>query len=141
MFYDFNKHKRQAATSPPVEMNDLGEKFRQRSNAARKRLSDQMGRSVSCLPIQLQKAVFLTLAGIGVVYCICLILPNSFLRSIDHTVPGILRSHETIQAATPSPKQQAFEQYLDSLERAFVADSIFQSQQTTEDHAENSIHP
>src|SRR5690606_12229657 len=108
---------------------------------ARKRLSDHMGRRVSRFPIQLQKAVFLTMASIGVVYCICLILPNSFLSSIDHTVPGIPQSHETIQAATPSPKQQAFEQYLDSLERAFVADSILQSQQTTEDHAENSIHP
>lgn len=141
MFYDFNKQKRQAATSPSVEMNNLAGKLRRRSHAARKQLSDHMGRRVSRFSIQLQKAVFLTIASIGVVYCICLILPNSFLSSIDHTVPGIPQSHETIRTATPSPKQQAFEQFLDSLERAFVADSIFQSQQTTEDHGENSIHP
>jgi hypothetical protein len=141
MFYDFNKHQRLATSSPSTGIGDLSEKLRQLNYAARKRLSNKMGRTISRLPMRLQKILFLAVAGIGVGYCICLILPNSFLHQGEQSLLKLTSSHQTIQAAVPSPKQQAFEQYLDSLEKAFIADSIFQSQQTIDDHAEKSIHP
>ena len=141
MFYDFNKHKRLAVKSEAVAMDEMVRKYRQRRVAGQRYFARKLGAKVSRLPIRFQRTIFLAALVIGVGYCIHLILPNASRYKVGQSLFGISISHETIQPATPSPKQQAFEQYLDSLERAFVADSIFQSQQTIENHAENSIHP
>ncbi|NIJ52176.1 hypothetical protein FHS68_001332 [Dyadobacter arcticus] len=141
MFYDFNKHKRQITAPLPPTDDDVITRFRQYHKAARQKLADQASARVYRLPLGLQRGIFIIAIGIGIIYCIYLILPNSVLTSANPLLSGIIQSHQTIQAATPSPKQEAFERYLDSLERAFEADSIFQSQQTIDNHAKNSIHP
>lgn len=141
MFYDFNRHKQHAVKSEPVAMDELVRRYNHRRKAGQRHLANQMSARLSRLPIALQRALFFTGLGIGAGYCLYLILPNFFRQQGEQSLSGLTISHQTIQAVAPSPMQKALEQYLDSLEKAFVADSIFQSQQTTKDHAEKSIHP
>lgn len=141
MFYNFNKHKQQAVESKAVPMDELVRRYHERRRVGQRRLAHRISANVSRLPVSLQRAMFFTALGIGAGYCIFLILPNSVSKQVEQSLLGLTSSHQTMQAATPSPKQQAFQNYLDSLERALVADSLFQSQQTIEDHAEKSIHP
>lgn len=141
MFYDFNRQKQHAVKSEPVAMDELVRRYNQHRKAGQRHLANQMSARLSRLPITLQRALFFIGLVIGTGYCIYLILPNSFRQQGKQSLPELTNSHRTIQAVSPSPMQQALEQYLDSLEKAFIADSIFQSQQTTKDHAEKSIHP
>lgn len=142
MFYDFNKHKQQALESGPVTMQELVRRCNERRKIARQRyLAKRRTKNFFRLLSALQQPVFFTALGIGMGYCIFLVLPHSSHDGTQQSLNRLTDSHQTVQTATPSPQHQAFERYLDSLERASVADSIFQSQQTTEDHAENSIHP
>ncbi|WP_439584105.1 hypothetical protein [Dyadobacter bucti] len=122
-------------------MDELVKRYHERRREGQRRLAHHMSANLSRLPVSLQQAMFLTALGIGAGYCILLILPNSFSQLVGHSLLGLTSSHQTIKVATPSPKQQALQNYLDSLERASVTDSLFQSQQTIEDHAEKSIHP
>lgn len=141
MFYDFNKHKRQAIKSEAVAMDEMVRKYHERRTESQRHLARRISAKVSKLSISFQRAIFFAALVVGAGYCIYLILPNSSRHEVKQSFLGLSTSHQTIQAATPSPEQQAFEQYLDSLERAFVADSVFQSQQIIENHAENIIHP
>lgn len=141
MFYNFNRHKQQAAGSKAVPMEELVSRYREHRRACQRRLTGRMIRKIFRVPINLRLPTFLTALGFGAGYCTYLIMPNSFLKQGEHSLAELMGSHQTIHAVMPSPKQQAFQQYLDSLERALVADSLFQSQQTIEDHAQKSIHP
>lgn len=141
MFYNFNRHREQAAESKAVPMEELVRRYREHRRACQRRLTGRMIRKMFRVPVNLRLPIFFTALGFGAAYCINLILPNSFLHQDEHSLAELRGSPQTIHAVAPNPKQQAFQQYLDSLERTFVADSLFQSQQTIEDHAEKSIHP
>jgi len=141
MFYNFNRHKQQAAESKAIPMEELVRRYREHRRACQRRLAGRMIRKMFRVPINLRLPILFTALGFGAGYCINLILPHSFSQQSEHSLAELRGSPQTIDAAAPSPKQQAFQQYLDSLERALVADSLFQSQQTIEDHAEKSIHP
>ncbi|QRR01552.1 hypothetical protein [Dyadobacter sandarakinus] len=141
MFYNFNRHKQQATESKAVPMEELVRKYREHRRECQRRLTSRMIRKMFRVPVSLRLPIFLAALGFGAGYCINLILPHSFLQQSEYLLAELRGSPQTIHAAEPSPKQQAFQQYLDSLERALVADSLFQSQQTIEDHAPKSIHP
>ncbi|MCE7070928.1 hypothetical protein LZG74_11480 [Dyadobacter sp. CY327] len=141
MFYNFNRHKQQAAESKAIPMEELVRRYREHRRVCQRRLTGRMIRKMFRVPVNLRLPIFFTALGFGAGYCINLILPHSFLQQSEYSLAELRRSPQTIHAAASSPKQQAFQQYLDSLERALVADSLFQSQQTIEDHAQKSIHP
>ncbi len=141
MFYNFNRHKQQAAESKAVPMEELVRRYREHRRACQRRLTGRMIRKMFRVPVNLRLPIFFTVLGFGAGYFINLILPNSFLQQGEYSLAELRGSPETIHAVMPSPKQQAFQQYLDSLERVTVADSLFQSQQTSEDHAQKNIHP
>lgn len=141
MFYNFNRHKQQAAESKAVPMEELARRYREHRSACQRRLTGRMIRKMFRVPVNLRLPIFFTVLGFGAGYFINLILPNSFLQQGEYSLAELRGSPETIHAVMPSPKQQAFQQYLDSLERVTVADSLFQSQQTSEDHAQKNIHP
>lgn len=141
MFYNFNRHKQQTGESKAVPMEELVRRYREHRRACQRRLTGRMIRNMFQVPVNLRLPIFFTALGFGAGYCFYLILPHSFLQQDEHSLAELRGSPQTIHAAPPSPKQQAFQQYLDSLERVTVADSLFQSQQTSEDHAQKKIHP
>ncbi|TLV01422.1 hypothetical protein [Dyadobacter luticola] len=141
MFYDFNRHKQQPVHSEAVRMDDLARKYHEHRKACKRRLVGWKIQKMFRIPAAFRLAIFFTALGFGACYCLILVLPTSLTHRDEHSLVELTDTNQTIRAATESPKQQAFQHYLDSLERAFVADSILHSKQTIEDNAENNIHP
>lgn len=88
------------------------------------------------MPVKLQHTLLIALLSGGIGYSFSLILPDYQITALSKVFSNDSRNQKTIKTATPSPRQQAFEAYVDSLEQAHVRDSIYQSQQTVKDYAE-----
>ncbi|MCF0059868.1 hypothetical protein MUK70_11520 [Dyadobacter chenwenxiniae] len=136
MFYNFNRHKQKTSPAAVTETEAAAVKIAGKIKAKQRKLADWMNQEMSGLPVRWQKAILFAILGLGVAYCIWLTIPYSHTDKESHTFQSLVGKTSSIKAATPSPKQQAFENYLDSLEKAFIADSIYHSQQNNNDHAE-----
>ncbi|WP_176885116.1 hypothetical protein [Dyadobacter soli] len=140
MFYNFNRHKQLAAqmSGGPVRRAPASPRFQgNRKWGLWKRITVRVAR----LPLKWQHAVSIALLSAGIGYSFSLILPDYQIAALSKVFKNGSRNQKTIRAATSSPRQQAFEAYVDSLEQTHFRDSIYQSQQTAKDYAEQTIHP
>lgn len=140
MFYNFNRHKQMAAqmADSPVRRAPASPKFRgNRKWGLWKRITVRLAR----LPLKWQHALSIALLSAGIGYSFSLILPDYQIAALSKVLINNSGNQKLIKAATSGPRQQAFEAYVDSLEQAYVRDSIYQSQQTAKDHADQTIHP
>ena len=141
MFYNFNRHKKEAAHRANPQTDELAAKIARQCQAAQRKIADRINKKVSKLTIRCQRVIFLILLTSGTAYCIYLTLPNAHEKMISEFLQDSTGKSQTIQAAAPSPMQQAFLNYLDSLESAFIADSIYQSQQNILSDAKQITQP
>lgn len=140
MFYNFNRHRQLAAQMADSQVRRAPESPRFQGNrkwGLWKRITVRLAR----LPLKWQHAVLVALLSAGIGYFFSLILPDYQMAALSKVFTNDSRNQKIIKAATPSPRQQAFEAYVDSLEHAHVRDSIYQSQQTAKDYADQTIHP
>lgn len=141
MFYNFNRHKQKNAQPLSLKADELASMIADRCKALQRKFTDYLGEKVSQLPVSWQRIGFSMLLVAGAGYCIYLILPGTNLKSSFKMFQASEAISKTIQIEPVSPKQQAFENYLDSLKMVFIADSINQSQQNSQNHADESTHP
>lgn len=140
MFYNFNRHRQLAAEMADSPGHRATESARFQGNRKWghwKRITV----SVALLPLKWQHAVSIALLSAGIGYSFSLILPDYQIAALSKVFKNDSRNQKTIRAATSSPRQQAFEAYVDSLKQAHVRDSIYQSHQTAKGYAEQTIHP
>lgn len=140
MFYNFNRHRQMAAKmgDSPGHRATKSARFQgNRKWGLWKKITVRAAR----LPLKWQHAVSIALLSAGIGYSFSLILPDYQIAALSKVFKNDSRNQKTIKAATSGPRQQAFEAYVDSLEQAYVQDSIYQSQQTAKDHADQTIHP
>jgi len=140
MFYNFNRHRQMAAQmadSPGRSASEPAKFQGNRKWGLWKRITVRLAR----MPIQLQYALLIALLSGGTGYSFSLILPDYQIAALSKVFSNDSRNQKTIKTATSSPRQQAFEAYVDSLEQARFRDSIYQSQQNAKDHAEQTVHP
>lgn len=140
MFYNFNRHRQLAAQAANSSSRSAPGSPRFRENrkwGLWKKITVRLAR----MPLKLQHALPLALLSAGIGYCFSLILPDYQIAALSNVFANDSRNQKTIKAATPGPRQQAFEAYVDSLEQVHLRDSIYQSQQTAKNYADKTIHP
>jgi len=124
MFYPFKPGKRRPIKSDP-STDQLATRIFSRSLKLQRRCADLLNEKFKRLPTRRLKVLFFTIAIAASSYSLFLIAggfwgkpPESvFLREKTHLPP-------TDNAASRQRKQQAFQAYLDSLEKEFIRDSI-----------------
>jgi hypothetical protein len=136
MFYNFNRHKQKASPLGGPETEASALKIGEEIKAKQRKLAEWLNEGMSGLPAPWQRAIHFAILGSGVAYCIWLTLPDAHGDKESHMFQSLVGTTSPVRAAAPSPEQQAFQIYLDSLEKAFIADSIYHSQQNINDHAE-----
>lgn len=140
MFYNFNRHRPLAANAANSSSSSVPESPRFRGNrkwGLWKRITVRLAR----MPLKLQHALLLSLLSAGIGYSLSLILPDYQIAALSRIFTRDSQNQKAIHVAASNPRQQAFESYVDSLEQAYIRDSIYQSQQTEKDYAEQTIHP
>ena len=140
MFYNFNRHRHMEAEMADSLGRSVPEPAKFQGNrkwGLWKRITVRLAR----LPLKWQHALLVALLSGGIGYSFSLILPDYQIAALSRVFTNDSRNQKIIKAATPSPRQQAFEAYVDSLEHAHVRDSIYQSQHTAKGYAEQTIHP
>lgn len=125
MFYPFKpgKQPRQIKSDPSTDQ--LTTRIFSRSLKLQRRCADFLNEKFKRLPTRQLKVIFLTITITAGSYSLFLIAssfwgkpPESvFLRDKTHLPPAD-------KAASRQRKKQAFEAYLDSLEKEFIRDSI-----------------
>ncbi|MCE6989530.1 hypothetical protein [Dyadobacter sp. CY323] len=140
MFYNFNRHKQLTAH----RLNEVQKSQKRRESDLSKNDKsnfDYFLLGLADSPMKLRHVPLFMLLAAGLAYCVSLLLVGHDSDALSMLLKEENRTREVIQMAAPSPAHKSLEAYLDSLEQANIVDSITRSHQTTEDHAENSIHP
>jgi hypothetical protein len=135
MFYNFNRHRQLAAQAANSSGKSAPGSPRFRENrkwGLWKKVTVRLAR----MPLKLQHALLLSLLSAGIGYSFSLILPDYQIAALSKIFTRDSQNQKAIRAATPSPRQQAFEAYIYSLEQAHIRDSIYQSQQNAKGYAD-----
>lgn len=119
MFYPFKPGKGYGLRRGDAGNDQLAESIFKRALNVQRRCADFLGRKAAKLPIRGLKAALVVITFAAGCYC-CYLIAGGFWG-----VPTIFPALKTqVPPRARSEKQQAFQAYLDSLEKAFAQDSI-----------------
>lgn len=133
MYYNFNQHKEKNRTNVPSQK----ELAPQLTNSVFALLVDRLFKR---LAIKWQRTLVIVFISAGCLYSAYLIFTSIFGLSPTTDLDFVLERFSTPTRADPSDWMQAHEFYLDSLEAAFLKDSINQSQFQHQD-ADTNLFP
>jgi hypothetical protein len=125
MFYPFKPGKGHSLPTGGASTDQLATSIFKRALNVQRRCADFLGQKAAKLPLKRLKAALLVITLAGVCYC-CYLIAGGFWGAPRAIAPALKTQ---VSARSRSEKQQAFQAYLDSLEKAFAKDSIRSSTQ------------
>ena len=128
MFYPFKPDRRPRQSSGDAGTDQLATRIFHKSLKLQRKCADYLSEKAKKLPGKTLKTTLIAMAIAAGSYCLFLIACGVLGKPAGHVFQSVITERPTAsQAATRQAKEQVFNAYLDSLEKAFIRDSINES--------------
>lgn len=125
MFYPFKPERQPRQSSSDAGADQLATRIFFKSLALQRKCADYLSEKAKKLPGKTLKTTLIAMAIAAGSYSLFLIASGVLGKPAEHVFQKVITELPSVsQAAARQAKEQAFNAYLDSLEKAFIRDSI-----------------